>query len=486
MPTFRQLPNWDCDVLIVGGGPGGSALAFHLARQGVKAWVMEAQTFPRDKICGDGVSPIALEELHKMGLTGLAEYNSTNEVKRVALVIEEERIIIDLPKAPDSPFHARIIPRLQLDDWIHQAALGQGAVYLEGARLTHYQVHADHVEVEYKQGGKTRHVRAGMIVGADGSNSTVARGFYGAKPSNEFQLLGLRAYYRGVNGPRDRVDVFFAKDNFPGIYWAFPVGADGANVGLAMVARTFPEQETHVRDLLLNHIQGNAAMRAHIGNGTLEGKIQGWPLKFYNPEHALVGHRLLLIGDAAGLINPLSGDGIQYAVLSARWASEAIIAARQDYSAAALLAYQRRIRKELAFDFALSSLLIQFGRNKALTPIGMEVLNILIARARGDNRYADTIAGIFEGNYPSYKALEIPFLAKSLLQGVQYVGQGVVGGLAAGPRNWIDKGRATKTLAGHLLESLRQDRENHLDWLGDMAGKSLHVAAHLLRSFSQK
>ena len=100
--------------------------------------------------------------------------------------------------------------------------------------------------LQLKQVFQTIQIKTKIIVGADGSNSTVARLMHGAKHSDEFQLLGLRAYYENINGPKDRVDIYFTGESFPGIYWLFPKGEDGANIGMAMVSATLPYKPSQV------------------------------------------------------------------------------------------------------------------------------------------------------------------------------------------------------------------------------------------------
>src|SRR5690606_33918890 len=123
--------------------------------------------------------------------------------------------------------------------------------------------------------------------------------------------------------------------------------------------------------------------------------------------------------------NPLSGDGIQYALLSARWSSETIIHALEtkEFSDHELHKYKIRIEKELGYDFALSNLLEQFPRNKSFSRLWFSILEVMIARAKEDKKYADTIAGIFEGTYPSYSALNSAFIFKSVSQGINELGK---------------------------------------------------------------
>jgi menaquinone-9 beta-reductase len=131
MIHIKQIQKYDCDVLIVGGGPAGSGLAYHLSKKGYKVIVAEAAIFPRDKVCGDGVSPIALAELHAMGITGTEKFALANEINKVGLFIKTDKVFINLSKPDHLPYHARIIPRIELDSWIYEAAKNAGAIYHE-------------------------------------------------------------------------------------------------------------------------------------------------------------------------------------------------------------------------------------------------------------------------------------------------------------------------------------------------------------------
>lgn len=488
MITIQPVHKYDCDVLIVGGGPAGSALAFYLAKQSIKVIVLESEKFPRDKICGDAVSAVALAELHKMGITNLEEFAKANEINDVALFIEQEKITVDLARAEDLPFQGRVIPRLQLDNWIYQAAKNAGVSFLEETRLTDYLINEWSVSAQIKQGRQSKNIKAKIIIGADGSNSTVARILNGNKPSDAYQLLGLRAYYEGVNGPADRCDIFFTKHNFPGLFWFFPTGANTANIGSAMIGSTLPQNQAHVKTLLNNQIQNNKNFADRIGKGKMKGKIHGWPLTFKDPKSKVFSNRLILIGDAAGLINPLSGDGIQYALLSARWASECLFECliKNDFSLGALSAYKKTLDKEMAYDMALSQLLIQITRNRTFTPLWMEILKILFERAKDDKQYAAVIGGIFDGTLPSYKALNPKFILKSLLQGTIHFGANTATGILQGPQYWAQTGRATGNLAGSIIQSIRKQPKDHARWLAGVARKGLEVGGYIIKDMRRQ
>jgi flavin-dependent dehydrogenase len=281
----------------------------------------------------------------------------------------------------------------------------------------------------------------------------------------------------------DRCDIFFTGDNFPGLFWLFPTGPDTANVGSAMIASTLPPNQTHVKTLLANQIENNKNFAERIGQGKIKGKVYGWPLTFQNPKDKIISNRLLLIGDAAGLINPLSGDGIQYALLSARWAAECLFecAAKNDFSVAALNSYKKTLDKEMAYDMALSNLLIQVTRNRTFTPIWMEILLILFERAKTDKQYASIIGGIFDGTLPSYKALNPNFILKSILQGGIHFASNAASGILQGPEYWNKKGKDTSYLAKNIIRSIRQNPSDQLKWLAGVAHKGLKVGGHVIR-----
>ncbi|MBC7874802.1 MAG: geranylgeranyl reductase family protein [Ferruginibacter sp.] len=483
MLTVKPVQKYDCDVLIAGGGPAGSGLAFHLAKQGYKVIVADAETFPRDKVCGDGVSPIALAELDSMGITQTRKFARSNEVKEVGLFIKNDKVFVPLSKPDHLPFHARIIPRIELDHWICEAAKKAGAVYLESARVVGFEILPNVAVAELKRGQTSFKVKAKILVGADGSSSTISRQLNGRKPCDEFQLLGLRSYYENVNGPTNRVDIYFTEESFPGIFWMFPKGPNGANIGMAMVSKTLPSKPSHVKEMLKQHIQSNKYIRERIGNGEMVGKIQGWPITFYNKKSIITGHRIALVGDAAGLINPLSGDGIQYALLSARWASETIMECinKNDFTEKAVYAYRKKVDKELGYDFALANLLVQFPRNKSFSKLWMLILSVMIAEAKEDKVYADTIAGIFEGTYPTYKALNLSFILKSLKQGGNELGNRFSKTIS-NPETVFANGMEMSSFLASLLNDLNEYRNDHLSWLKNTVGKTISVAGHVLQN----
>ncbi|MCC6411158.1 MAG: geranylgeranyl reductase family protein [Saprospiraceae bacterium] len=483
MVSIQPVHNYDTDVLIIGGGPGGSTLAAHLARAGVRVLLVEREVFPRDKVCGDAVSPVALQEMQLLDITGVEGFERSNEIKHAGLYFKGEKItVIDLPKG-NTDYHTHVIPRLTLDNWVFEMAVQCGAAVLQNASLVKYTVTENAVYADVKQGGAEKRLKARIIVGADGSNSTVARQMHGAKPTDYERLIAVRSYWEGIHGPADTCEIHFMEDNFPGLYWVFPTGPHTANIGLGMVARTYPKNETHVKELLINQIGANPGLIQRIGKGTMNGKVLGWPLTMYNPKSPVVSDRVLLIGDAAGLINSLSGDGIQYAMLSGRWAAQTLVACikQNDFSAAALNSYTQQVKKELGYDFALSNLLVQIARNRALNPVWMRILLVLIERARTDPAYATVLGGIFGGTHPSYDALQPDFILKTLLQGGVHVGMGATESLLGGPLLWQQNGQDAGRFALDAVQKIRNEPGVYARWAGNVAKRGLEVSGYVVR-----
>lgn len=428
----------DHDVVVAGAGPAGAALALRLARMGWRVVLVDPQGFPRDKVCGDFVGPAGIAELEELGLAGTGEFRRANRVKRASLFLDGRELITrDIPEVSGLPDHGRVIPRLVLDDWIHRAALAAGAASIRG-RVSGFAVDRDGVSVDLKSGER---IRARLLVGADGSASTVARLHQPHQNGRQDRIVAVRAYYEGVAGDEDRCDLFFSSESFPGYYWLFPTGGGRANVGVGMVLETLPPTEAKLSSLLEALIEKDAALRERLAGARIEGRIVGWPLSTYNPARRSVGDRVMLLGDAAGLINPLNGEGIQYALESARWAagvaSERL--AEDRLAAADLAPYERLVRDRMDYDMALAGLIIQIIRNRGLNPVWLKALEIITHRARHDEAYAEIAGGVLAGLTPARSVIGTTMILGSIRQAAVTLGAGALVGAArhrGGPRGF--------------------------------------------------
>ncbi|MDB4948784.1 MAG: NAD(P)/FAD-dependent oxidoreductase [Gemmatimonadetes bacterium] len=487
MAHLRFDPDPACDVLVAGGGPAGAATAAHLARAGLRVTLLDRQRFPRDKVCGDFVGPAAMVELDALGVTGVPEYRATNVIRHAAVHLNGVELIRQpLPQVEGMPAYGRVIPRMLLDAWLLDAARRAGANLVEGVRVTGFDAGPHGVTVAAERDREPCTFRARLLVGADGSNSVVARTLRGSVPPDEDRIVAVRAYYDGDSGPEDRCDLYFTGESFPGYYWLFPTGGGRANVGVGMVLETLPPTGDHLRGLLLDLVARDPALSARLEGARMEGKVVGWPLTTYDARLPVVGERVMLVGDAAGFINPLNGEGIQYALVSARWAAETVAdaVAADDFSVARLKTYAARAERELRYDMALAGLVVHLIRNRHLTPVWLEALKVISSRARVDREYAAVAGGILAGLAPARDALTFRVVGRTLEQAVRSLGMSLAWNALKGPRNLSRLGRGVAGGSAAMVAGVLQDPLALFDWVvgalrqgGELAGQ---FGAHVL------
>jgi geranylgeranyl reductase family protein len=473
---LKIVQPYDADVLIAGAGPAGASAAAYLARSGLKVVLIDKCTFPRDKVCGDFVSPVALVELQRLGVVENPAYLQTNLIYSASVHLDgKELITSQFPDISGLPAYGRVIPRVKLDTWIVEAAREAGAMFFEGWRVKGYDVDVDGVTVRAQKRGKQRTWRGRVLIGADGSNSLITRQLHGKLPSSQDRIIAVRSYYEGISGPSDQAGLFFSSNYFPGYYWLFPTGGTRANVGIGMLLDTVPASSEHLPQLLEKLIEQDPAFGDRLANARRVGKITGWPLSTYNSSSPLVADRVLLVGDAAGLINPLNGEGIQYALLSGRWAADTIlkVAACNDFSQAKLLAYADCVHRELHYDMALAGLIVRLIRNRSLNPLWMQALRVIISRARVDPTYADITGGILAGVEPASSAIQFRILGGTVQQAVLTLGIGAVKHTLRGPGHLLHEGMRTASASVNVAADIVRHPGEYAQW---SAGVTLGLA----------
>lgn len=410
----------DCDVIVVGGGPAGAAAAARLAARGFSTIVVDRAAFPRDKVCGDFVSPAALAELADLGVARTEAFSATNAIGEFALHVDRDLVgVMAIPEVEGLPALGRVIPRGQLDAWVVDAARQAGATVLDGRKVTAVEQEPGGVMTVHGHGaaGPWR-LRARLLVGADGSNSVVARTLRGIAPPRQDRMLAVRAYFDDVAGPADQATISLCADSFPGYCWLFPSADGQANVGVGMLVSTYPQAARNLRELLQRLIGQDGPMRSRLQGASIRGKILGCPLATYNPQLPLVGDRIMLVGDAAGLINPINGEGIQYALHSGRLAAD-VAAGRLSLGrldAASLAGYEQRVHDSLRLDMAFSRLIVELIRNRALSPAWLRAVRVVASHASTDPDYAYRASCVATGMAPTARMLTLSMVSRTARQ----------------------------------------------------------------------
>ena len=396
-PSPETAPARPFDICIVGAGPAGTTAAYLLARQGLSVALMDRAKFPREKTCGDGITPRGARVLQRIGALDLvAAHGFACRGVDVRGAAENGDAInftlrFDQGQAGE-PTDLIVLPRLTLDALLLRHALSAGPTLFETSKVVEIEdTHQGHARVITDTG---LCIEASLVVLATGAESQLLRacGLLEKKPPLEH---AARAYFEGVEGLTDRVVLFFDGVDLPGYGWIFPTSPTSANIGCGVFAQDGVEAGTASRPLpqsqrLEQLLATHPLLQQMLANATQTGPTRAYPLRTdFKPEYAGRG-RLLVIGEAAGLVNPITGEGIDYALESAEFLAAAVAAhwpGRDSAQAGVLLdtARAQRIaqhyRARLSKRFTKRFLLYRAIQRHVMSPLRIPVLLAHLARA---------------------------------------------------------------------------------------------------------
>lgn len=309
----------DVDVVVVGAGPAGSATATHLARRGRSVLLLDRAAFPREKACGDGLTLASMAQLADLGVEQLLAHYQPVHATRLSFASGPEfaRATSGRP--------GRVVPRAALDTLLGEQARAAGVAVALSCRVTRLlRDNSRMVGVRYRDGATSREATSRFVVAADGANSAMARQAGLAQP-NQRAGFAVRAYVSGLGELADEFRVLVplidpdSGRTLPGYGWVFPVSANLANVGVGFLRIRPADQHVNLRTVFRNFL---GSLRS--GSQVRAGPLRGAPLPCdFDPERC-AAEGIVLVGDAARLVDPLSGEGIDTALESGALAADMI------------------------------------------------------------------------------------------------------------------------------------------------------------------
>jgi geranylgeranyl reductase family protein len=351
------------DVIVAGAGPAGSACAWFAARAGLRVLLLDAAVFPRDKACGDAIGrATSAPILRDMGLLG--------ELDRLAAVHCHELSVVSStgaafrvrrPRHWEPSYQAhRICPRSVFDAWL-LSQVSSDVDVRQGVRVTgllRRDGAVTGITGRDMPRGQDIAVRARVVIGADGAHSVIARGAGLQRDTERPMALSIRGYFRGVEGVNGRLEFHYTRRP-PGGFWIFPCGEGLANVGIGFLGKDLDRRTADLTELLWGCIRHTPHLRERFRRAELIGPLRGAPVPLWQGWRRLSGDGVMLIGDAACLVDPVSGEGIGNAMLSGKLAAHAASQALKDHdvSANALWRYDASLHRALGRGLRLARVL---------------------------------------------------------------------------------------------------------------------------------
>lgn len=326
-------------VLIAGGGPAGATAAWHLASAGVEVIVLEKTAYPREKVCGDGLTPQAVREMNLMGLPH-APGDGWQHIRGLRLVAEGRAVEVPWPQTDTWPDYALVRTRNDFDELLAAHARAAGATILERHSVssvlrdeagTVTGLRAELLDGRGRKTGESRDFHADVVIAADGNSTRTAVSAGLSKRDDRPMGVAVRAYYSSPRHDDEWMESWLQLPDtdgnlLPGYGWLFPLGDGTVNVGLGILD-TSPQFGKLDYRSILKEWTGALTETWGLSEETRESRILGaaLPMGFNRTPQHVPG--MLLVGDSAGMVSPFNGEGISFAMEAARLAADVTVSA---------------------------------------------------------------------------------------------------------------------------------------------------------------
>ena len=368
------------DVLVIGAGPAGAAAGYWLASEGFDVVMVDERVFPREKTCGDGLTPRAVKQINDMGLGDqLTQFHRYDGLRATG---HGKSLELQWPSHPIYPQHGYVVRRRELDTMVVRNAVAAGAKLLEGHEALAPVLERGFVRgatVQAKDSDTPIDIMSRYVIVADGANSRFGRAL-GTFRTKEWPYgTAIRSYWETPRHDEPWIEsALDVKDrqgnSMPGYGWIFPIGDGTVNIGVGLLS-TFRDFKSVNTTHLLNEFAHTVAERWEIDPDQPTDKAMSGRIPMGGSVGPKSGPTYLVIGDAAGSVNPFNGEGIDYAYETARMAAQVLTEAIRNNDPTALQRYQTMIDDEYGQYFKVARLFARIvGRPaimRELSRVGM-------------------------------------------------------------------------------------------------------------------
>lgn len=390
------------DVFILGAGPGGATAALFLAKENISCVIADKAVFPRDKICGDALSGKVVEIFNRLD-TNIIEKLSLEPIQLNCWGVEFVAPNMESLMIPFKVNHKKnneeratapgfIAKRIDFDNFLIEEVKKHSSIQLhEGLEISQVERIKDGFTLTSKNKAYTFHAK--LVIDASGAHSQFAQETGKITVDRKHYCAAIRAYYKNVSGMKEGnyIELHFLKDFLPGYFWIFPLPNGEANIGLGMRSDYVSKKKIDLKKMLPEVIEKYPQLKERFKNAEPVDKIKGYGLPLGSKKRNLSGDNYLLVGDAASLIDPFTGEGIGNAVVSGMCAA---LQAKQcieknNFSANFLKQYDETIYRRLWDELKLSYRMQQLVNYQWL-------FNFVVRKANRNKVLRETISVMFE------------------------------------------------------------------------------------------
>ncbi|PCJ63760.1 MAG: geranylgeranyl reductase [Bacteroidetes bacterium] len=386
----------ETEVVIIGAGPAGCGASLYLSQFNIPHVVLEKETYPRDKVCGDALSGKVINQLKKLNPDWLDELKLEEKAFTPSWGVlfsapDGNEIRIPFKHKPSEADHSPgfVTKRLDYDYWLFKKLDKKTATVLEGQEVKDVVIDNFGVTIT----SSNYEVKAKLLISAEGTRATVAKKYCNYKMEHQHHCAGLRAYYDGVTGLDQEgfIELHFVKESLPGYFWVFPLPNGQANVGIGMLSKYVSKDKVNLKQVMLDVLE-SPKFKERFKNAKLQNRIQGWGLPLGSKKNRPIsGNRFMLAGDSASLIDPFTGEGIGNAMFSGKWAAEQArdSLTANDFSANALHQYDKTVYKKIGGELRVSTIMQKLIKYPWL-------FNWMIRKIKRNDELRETITFMFD------------------------------------------------------------------------------------------